>query len=652
MNGDKAAGKAPEGARLSTSSSVEAEPQRSSNGDGDLDVHNIPDEDKARIVERYLARPENGEEASLGRSPTEQEDGRPQSYFSNRSGFSMRAPEEEYLGPHAMKGGAITEDVYRWAHQKRRGRRVRSESMHLPSTSHIDIPHDMDSIKQPGGFRRFFMLRKAESRGEPPPRALRSFVDFLTLYGHFAGEDLDDLGADEDEEGGEAEDEEAGPAGRPAGQGTTESSRLLADEGTGLRPVPRRSRKERKHGEASVTEAVLMLLKSFVGTGILFLGKAFFNGGLLFSVVVMCVIALVSLWSFLLLVKVHFAIPKSFGDMGGHLYGPRMRMAILSSIVLSQLGFVAAYTVFVAQNLQAFILAVTECQRHVSTLVLILLQCVVLVPLSLVRRIAKLSSTALVADAFILMGLVCLFYFEMDHLLHHGLADVVMFNSNDFPLLIGTAVFTFEGIGLVIPITESMREPERFPKALSGVLVGVMALFASAGALSYAAYGSKVQTVVITNLPQQSKFVQAIQCLYSLAIFLSVPLQLFPALSILELGLFTRSGKYHAPTKMRKNLFRCLLVLVSTLLAWMGANDLDKFVSLIGSVACVPLCFVYPPLLHYRACARTPRAKLLDLGLAVFGVFCVVFAGSQTISSMFSGSEPPHDPVCRPPPHL
>ena len=144
MNGDKAAGKAPEGARPSTSSSVEAEPQRSSNGDGDLDVHNIPDEDKARIVERYLARPENGEEASLGRSPTEQEDGRPQSYFSNRSGFSMRAPEEEYLGPHAMKGGAITEDVYRWAHQKRRGRRVRSESMHLPSTSHIDIPHDMD----------------------------------------------------------------------------------------------------------------------------------------------------------------------------------------------------------------------------------------------------------------------------------------------------------------------------------------------------------------------------------------------------------------------------------------------------------------------------------------------------------------------------
>ena len=83
--------------------------------------------------------------------------------------------------------------------------------------------------------------------------------------------------------------------------------------------------------------------------------------------------------------------------------------------------------------------------------------------------------------------------------------------------------------------------------------------------------------------------------------------------------------------------------------AWIGANDLDKFVSLIGSLACVPLCFVYPPLLHLRACAETRRQKVLDVLLLLFGIFCVVFAGSQTVQSMMEGSSPPKPPVCIPP---
>lgn len=56
-----------------------------------------------------------------------------------------------------------------------------------------------------------------------------------------------------------------------------------------------------------------MLLKSFVGTGVLFLGKAFFNGGLLFSAVTLTFICAISLYSFLLLVKAKFAVPGSFG---------------------------------------------------------------------------------------------------------------------------------------------------------------------------------------------------------------------------------------------------------------------------------------------------------------------------------------------------
>ena len=505
--------------------------------------------------------------------------------------------------------------------------------------------------------RRFFVLSQAAEQGRPPPRALRSFVDFLSLYGHFAGEDLSDIDEVDDDDDDDEEDEEEGRAiagtSRGAGTGVTESSQLLRKRqmkrgGSRLRRGSIEG--EGKRGEASVTEAVMMLLKSFVGTGILFLGKAFHNGGLLFSTIVLCLVAMISLASFLLLVKVNLKHPASFGEMGGLLFGPRMRLAILASIVFSQLGFVAAYTVFVAQNLQAFVLAVTHCQTLIPTVYFILAQCAIFLPLSLVRRIAKLSSTALVADVFILFGIIYLFSYEIKQVANHGMADVIQFNSKSFPLFIGTAVFTFEGIGLIIPITESMKEPERFPAALSGVMVGVMILFATSGALSYMAFGSKVQTVVISNLPQTWKFVQAMQFLYSVAILLSTPLQLFPAVSILERGLFsTKSGKYNNRIKLSKNLFRCSIVLVATLAAWLGSNSLDVFVSFIGSVACVPLCFIYPPLLHLRGCATKRRTIILDYLLLTFGIICVIFAGSQTIRTLIVGGGTPDQPVCSPP---
>jgi hypothetical protein len=74
--------------------------------------------------------------------------------------------------------------------------------------------------------------------------------------------------------------------------------------------------------------------------------------------------------------------------------------------------------------------------------------------------------------------------------------------------------------------------------------------------------------------------------MYSLAILLSVPLQLFPAVRIMEHGLFTqKSGKADARVKWLKNLFRFAVVMVCTTISWLGAADLDKFVALVGSFA-------------------------------------------------------------------
>ena len=59
-----------------------------------------------------------------------------------------------------------------------------------------------------------------------------------------------------------------------------------------------------------------------------------------------------------------------------------------------------------------------------------------------------------------------------------------------------------------------MREPRKFPAVLTGVMILLLFLFGGAGVMSYLAFGSDIQTVVIVNLNSESKLTQAV-CVHS-----------------------------------------------------------------------------------------------------------------------------------------
>lgn len=50
-----------------------------------------------------------------------------------------------------------------------------------------------------------------------------------------------------------------------------------------------------------------------------------------------------------------------------------------------------------------------------------------------------------------------------------------------------------------------------------------------------------------------------------------------------------------------------------------------------NSIYSVPLCFVYPALLHYKAVAKTPMEKAKDILLCAFGLAAMIFTTAQTI---------------------
>ncbi|KAG2222420.1 hypothetical protein INT45_009432 [Circinella minor] len=391
------------------------------------------------------------------------------------------------------------------------------------------------------------------------------------------------------------------------------------------------SRKSTKN-KASTMKTAFLLFKAFISSGILFLPKAFSNGGLGFSIAILYFMGAVSLYCFLLLLDCKKYYSGSYGDVGGALYGPWMRRIVLFSIAISQLGFVCGGTIFIVENLIQAIRSLSHHSIEVSSNSALILVALLLMPMVLIRNIAKLSPAALFADVLIVSGLLTLLAYDVYHIFF-GHEDGPMpgpnvqwfFNPSAYPVFVGTAVYSFEGIGLIIPIRDAMEKPEKFPTVLTMVMVLVATALCAVGSLGYVAFGTDVNTVALLNLPDGA-FGSSIQLGYALAVHLTNPLCLFPTVRIVEHALFgERTGKHNLHIKWQKNCLRFAIVVVAGLIAWLGANDLDKFISLIGSICCCPLSLIFPPLFHLCLEKTTGFQRVIDQILVVFGVAVMLF---------------------------
>ncbi|CCG80828.1 putative Amino acid transporter [Taphrina deformans PYCC 5710] len=528
---------------------------------------------------------------------------------------------EEQESSLKLQGGDMHRDLYKIDARTKLHQRSATFS-HPRREMANSISNNAEAHRTPGGFRRQFLLQQKRFNSVTTP-VTSNFVSFLDLYGAFAGEDL----AESDEEDNREEDEEYEQQARPSqSRSGTEGER---------RPLLGRRKSSRvgKKGDATMTKTFFLLLKSFIGTGVLFLPKAFKNGGLLFSSVTLVMVSLISCVAFHLLLKCRARYGGGYGEIGEAIGGNRMRTIVLGSITVSQIGFVCAGIIFTAENLYSFLDAVVKGSAPLSINALIGIQLLLLVPLALIRNISKLGSSALLADVCILIGLGYISYYDISSLAKEGINTTVqLFNPKDFTLTVGSAIFTFEGIGLILPIQSSMKEPQKFDRLLYGVMLLITIIFTSIGGLSYATFGDMTNVEIISNFPQDDKLVNSVQFLYSLAVLIGTPVQLFPAVRIIEGSLFGHlSGKRDSMTKWKKNAFRTGILCVCGIISALGASDLDKFVALIGSFACVPLVYIYPAYLHYKGIAENRYVKMGDIVFMVLGLAAMVYTTAVTI---------------------
>ncbi|KAJ2658582.1 hypothetical protein IW148_004627 [Coemansia sp. RSA 1199] len=531
--------------------------------------------------------------------------------------------EGEVVDPLTLPSGDITYGIYRW-HQAHGRRDAAPEHTRRGSFSGVASDSEWDVYSQrqmnvPGGFRRQFLHDRAERQGLHVGILTENFVDFINLYGHFAGGDYPSDVDDEEEER----------------EGVSPRSPLLR------RRQRRREAARNIHATASSRKAFFLLLKAFVGTGVLVLPKAFANGGLLASVAVVAAVAWYAWHCMILLGRVYLQVGGSYSQLGAKLYGPWASKVVTVSIVTAQLGFCSAYTIFVATNARSVWNALTGCRYDFSPTTWVFVQLLAYIPLAWVRKIKQFAPFALVANACIMSGLAYVLIYDVGYIWSHGIANIVQYNPLRFPLLVGTAVFAFEGVTLVIPVVDSMTHQEKFPHVLTAVMAVCIVIFCGIATLSYMAFGDSVETVILLNLPAGAPTI-LVQLLYSLAIMLSVPLQLFPAVRIFEDNVFPHSGKGNPVVKWQKNLFRALMTLVVAMIAIFGAEQLDNFIAIIGAFSCTPLSFIYPTAMHFKISQGHRWTRIKDLCLLAVGMCIMLYVTYIGIIS-WGASPPPAD---------
>ncbi|WAQ98938.1 S36A3-like protein [Mya arenaria] len=305
-------------------------------------------------------------------------------------------------------------------------------------------------------------------------------------------------------------------------------------------------------------ESLMHLLKGMVGTGILAMPVAFKNGGLWVSFVIVLLLGIIATHCMHILVVEHQNI-----------------VALDNKL----------YVVFVS---------------------------VLLIPYVLVRSLKALAPFSAVANVFNLFGLVVIFV----HLLNtfpDFLARPAVGNLSTLPLFFGQAVFAFEGIGLVLPLYDKMREPTAFLGKAGILNLGLtitVSLYVAVGFYGFLKYGDDAK---------------GMKLMFAVSLFISYGLQLYVPVNIIwpfiVRKLENRYPKLQTISGRDRGeiVFRIFLVICIAGLSALVPH-LDLLLALVGAFASSFLALIIPPVIELFTFECAAGTWIKNIVIVVFGL--------------------------------
>ena len=376
---------------------------------------------------------------------------------------------------------------------------------------------------------------------------------------------------------------------------------------------------------ASLSDAAFAVIRSVVGPAALYLPHGVATAGLsgaacitIFSYLLFVAgtARLISCWRWHLR---HYPVHErhlmaGYSRIARDLAGKNAEFVVIFGVVSLQLGVCVTYFIFVSSNMQSVIqLVVGGPKVHLTYLIfgMTLLE----LPLCCIRDIRRLAPTNRVANVLVGFSLILIIVYSSVHLAREGVAKEVepgIVRKWDCLLFVGTCLFAFEGAAtLTIPVgnsLEAMDHKNYFAVYLWTVLCIALVYFAFSS-VCYLSYGPDVAVIITLSLDDNLFPGATIRMIYSIAVVLSFPLQLYPVLEEVSRGLqryFSRRGDEDAAESLANgNGWRCALVVSIAAVAVVGEDSLDHIVALLGAMSSAPIALIIPPLMHRTVLARS-----------------------------------------------
>lgn len=397
-------------------------------------------------------------------------------------------------------------------------------------------------------------------------------------------------------------------------------------------------------------DALLHVVKSSLGSGVLAMADGFKNAGTVVGIVGTIIVGILCTHCSYIMVKcsqdlcamlnkpflgyvetceqsLRYCANKKFSR-----YASFVRNSVEGFMFFTYYGVNTVYIILVASTFEKIVESHFDVDYNIRVYILVTAVPIFLV--GIVRNMKYLVPFSALANILLFIGFCLTFYYIFQDLPPMSSRPAVA-PITQIPLFFSTVLFGMEGIGTILPIENSMKTPSHFlgcPGVLTIAMSIVVTLFISVGLFGYLKFGDASEASITLNLPQDA-LAESVKGLVALAILFSYGLQLTASMDVVWKRLEPHTNKANERGIYYK--VRAAMIVGTVLLA-IAVPNLGPVISLIGAVGFSMCGFFFPALVetviaYDKGFGRWNWIFWKNIALIIITILAAVFG---TITSM------------------